>query len=170
MVLLQKEMRAMTKRIRKFAAALAAATLALTQISAVMPTVSADSLWDRWGLTKPFVGQPTEETTTTAETSTAAQTSVTTETTAAASAETPAVSSTTSSTTETTVMQPPKPPKPTKPEPTTTTTTTLPQLQQLRLQRLPQARHRPPQRLHLRRPLRPPGRPQHRAAIIRLPS
>ena len=31
----------MTKRIRKFAAALAAATLALTQISAAMPAVSA---------------------------------------------------------------------------------------------------------------------------------
>ena len=113
----------MTKRIRKFAAALAAATLALTQISAVMPTVSADSLWDRLGLTM-FGEQPTEETTTAAETSTAAQTSVTTETTAAASAETPAVSSTVSSTTATTVMQPPKPPKPTKPEPATTTTTT----------------------------------------------
>lgn len=36
----------MTKRIRKIAAAIAAGVLALTQISMVMPTASADFMWD----------------------------------------------------------------------------------------------------------------------------
>ena len=128
----------MTKRIRKFAAALAAATLALTQISAAMPAVSAKTaaagaalnpfeLFDFYfgGGNTETTEAATESTTATAdETSTAAQTSVTTETAADTSAETTAVSLTTSSTTETTAKQPPKPPKPVQETTTTTTATT----------------------------------------------
>ena len=71
----------MTKRIRKLAAAVAAGALALTQISAVIPAVSADNMWDQ-----PWLGNwfnPTESSEETTEaaasgTSAAVQTTVTT--------------------------------------------------------------------------------------------
>ncbi len=71
----------MTKRFRRFAASAAACAVALMQLTAAMPAVHAEYMWDkdwRGNWFNPIFSEPEEEETTEAETMTAAVTTTTT--------------------------------------------------------------------------------------------